>query len=192
MNIGIIGTAGRKEDSGKITKESYLTMCKRVHTILSSTKTTVKLISGGAAVADHIAVLVYLTYPDAYQLKLHLPRTFNMELGKFDEHPGKFDVGSTANFYHQKFSNKCDMFSLEHIKQAIEKGCEVVVTEGFKQRNTKVAEDSDLLIALTYGNKNQLKDGGTCDTVQKYHKLGKTKSYHIDLNSMEIFTPAKA
>ncbi len=48
---------------------------------------------------------------------------------------------------------------------AIKQGAEVIVTEGFKPRDLKIAEDSELIIAFTWGEGNEPKaNSGTAYT----------------------------
>ncbi len=77
------------------------------------------------------------------------------------------------------------------MQKAIKQGAKTTFSNGFFARNTLVAQDSDYLIALTFGDKEKLKEGGTADTMRKFIKMkGDKNSYHIDLNSMEIYNPA--
>jgi hypothetical protein len=190
MNIGIIGTAGRKDDRTRINNGLYQGMLAHAKALVKAQTTPVKLVSGGAAVADHLAVSLYLTEPNV-QLKLHLPAEFDLSRKQFVEKPGQmYEPGNIANYYHRNFAKSCGLRSLEQIAQAIQKGAEVIVTPGFKERNTKVAMESDVLIAFTFGDGALLKDGGTLDTMTKFIRRGAGQSHHVDLNTMQRFSPA--
>ena len=182
MKVAIIGTAGRKEDVAKISRPFYVAMKQAVTEILGSIPSAGPiLISGGAAVSDHIAVQLFNESPD-YELHLHLPALFSE--GMFQEGADRYDPGRTANYYHRLFSERCQIHSLTELGIALSTGAIGTVTPGFKERNIRVAEEAEMLIALTFGHKNVLKDGGTADTVRKYLHLGKKAAFHVDLNTM--------
>ncbi len=197
MNIGIIGSAGRGSDSAKLDQEKWEQMRAATQSVIDSLIFNISgfdgnltLVSGGAGWADHIAVsLYYRQY--ANNLLLHLPCKFSLELGYFEGD----QTAKTANYYHLKFSEKVSAYewkSLRQIGEVIRKGAEITVSNGFFERNSLVARDSDYLIALTFGEKDLLKDGGTMDTMRKFIKQkGDKNSFHIDLNTMEIYSPAR-
>ena len=186
MFAGIIGTAGRKEDSKKINRNLYFECCKIVLGLIE--KYNVKAcVSGGAAFADHIAISLF-NHKKIEKLFLHLPVEFDI---KYKETQDKYCPGRIANWYHKNFSKKCGIDSLQEIKLAIKNGAEMLVTPGFKERNTKVAFDSSILIALTFGAEAYIKNGGTQDTCKKFLDLGKENLIHINLNDLKIYEPGK-
>jgi len=197
INIGIIGTAGRKDDYYKLNYHTYFSAMEKVLELIMHKcnrdvgKNDVCLISGGAAWADHIAVLAYLAQPDLpfkVFLKLHLPCEFSKEDCQFVSSKD----GLTANYYHDKFSLKLNTDSLKQIQMSINNGAKTVNGGSFKSRNTEVAKDSDVLIALTFGNASKLKVGGTSDTMSKFIKMkGNKNSYHLDLHTMMLYNPAE-
>jgi hypothetical protein len=137
-------------------------VAQSVTTVLSADT----LISGGAALSDHIAVRLFLD-GDASKLVLNLPAEWTGH--GFRETSSKFDTGRTSNWYHSVFSKAVGIDSLRDIQLAIEKGATVKTgAGGFKERNTDVANESDSVLAFTFGNGAQLKDGGTKDTWDKF------------------------
>lgn len=202
MNIGIIGTAGRKEDGQKLSKELFLNMICEVGRIIHPYQDeeddpyllpNLTLVSGGAAYADHIAVFYFLNQElMRCNLKLFLPASFDMDACQYVQSDNPYDSGVIANNYHRKFSNKIGGNSLLQIKQAIEKNANISIGRDFKSRNTMVANASDIMIALTFGNGPKLKDGGTKDTMKKFiNKKENKNSHHIDLNTMIHYSPAE-
>lgn len=190
-SLGIIGTAGRKDDALLLSYEMWGLGVMQVLNVLKFEKDIDTAVSGGAAWADHIAVYSYLE-GIVDHLILHLPCKWDMEKNQFYD-SGIFDSrsnpGGTANYYHRKFNQKYKRNSLNEISQAINKGATVVITEGFLNRNTKVANDSDILLALTFGNKEKIKNGGTADTARKYlQRAIKHKLYHYDLNNCLLYS----
>jgi hypothetical protein len=79
---------------------------------------------------------------------------------------------------------------LAELHQAISCGAQVTVTQGFKQRNSKVANDADLMVALTFGEGATLKDGGTLDCMTKFLQRHAGESAHVDLHTMQVYCPA--
>ena len=122
------------------------------------------LVSGGAAWADHLAVILFLE-GHAKELTLHLPAPF--EKGMFIG-PERSSA-STANYYHAKFSDIRGQDSLEQIEEAIQRGAKFTQeppTKGYSgmfARNRKVAQ-VDGLIAYTFGEGDVPANGGTKDT----------------------------
>lgn len=196
--LGIVGSAGRKEDKDKLSKEIYDKMCeigRVVGLILKSTR----LVSGGAAYADNAAIKIWLENREAYKdgLVLHLPCEFKdskfLDNGNKDY---KLNPGRTVNYYHKLFSEKCNFDSLAEIDLAIKSGAKVVITKGLFNRNTKMAQDSDALLAMTFGLGDKLKYGGTSDTMGKYLRKIKDNnlpnfSYHYDLTTKILFNNAR-
>lgn len=194
-SLGIIGTAGRKDDKDKLNISKYQTMVsssrKLIDNLTASGEKLNTLVSGGAAYADHVAINLF-NEKNINNLLLFLPCEFDLTRKQFKD-TGQFDYvnnpGGTANYYHRLFSKAVRIDSLKEIATAIQNGTKVEVIHGFKNRNTYVAENSDFLFAITFGNKNKVKDGGTADTVEKYIALkGNEKTFHLDLNDGEIYT----
>lgn len=174
MVLGIIGTAGRKDDAFRLKKTSFDTMCRVANEFLiqfeKNNNKIDTLVSGGAAWADHVAVNLFLN-KKVQNLILYIPTEFQNGLFLADSTFNKFSPGNTLNYYHSKFQSKTKVLSLQEIQSAIEYEAKVVVCSGgFHGRNTEVANTSDVLLAMTFGNKNIVKDGGTADTVRKYIK----------------------
>lgn len=191
MRITIAGTAGRKEDSRQLSKEIYTRMCETtLETIVENCpKITDKimLVSGGAAYADHIAILLYLEHPELFELTLYLPAEFQetkfKDTGEFN---WKTNPGGTSNYYHRRFQSITGHKSFEEMQRAISKGAKVNVSEGFFARNNKMA-DSEIVIALTFG-KGAVKAGGTKNMVETYLKKHQENPmvFHIGLPTCHI------
>jgi len=196
ITLSIVGTAGRKDDAAKLGKKSFEAMCLvasgLVDQLVESNYPITHLVSGGAAWADHVAVKLFLDRK-VPRLRLFLPAVF--EGGTFadngDKDPNK-NPGGTCNYYHKKFQNATHINSLTQIQIAKGEGAELIpVAKGFYARNALVAK-SDFILAMTFGNGREVKDGGTSHTVKCYlERVRKEgifdKSFHYDLNSGEIF-----
>lgn len=171
MRIGIIGTAGRKEDGPKLNARVYTRMVNFAYSIVDSAYKTRKindgitLVSGGAAWADHIAISVKKKNP-LYKLELHLP--CHISEGKFTGDAS----ARTANFYHSIFSlsltgkEKNEWATRQSIQAAVlDPSCTVIQhNKGFFHRNLYVGATLDLLLAFTFNNSKVPKDGGTKHT----------------------------
>lgn len=203
LKIGIIGTAGRRDDASKLSANKFSEMKSAVLGIVTanysplSAKTDaefehpITFVSGGAAGADHIAVKLFLEYLSSSKLILHLPAKFLPDKLMFEESGDSLDAGRVANHYHDKFWQSCKVDSRTELSRAINCGADINVTPGFKNRNSFVANASQVLIALTFGNGAKLKDGGTTDTMSKFLAKRSGQSWHVDLNTMNIYTPAE-
>lgn len=175
--LGIIGTAGRKDDAAKLTSNDWRTMVC-VSQIVATLVGATKLVSGGAAWADHCAVTLY-NRGFVKKLTLHLPTLFDPDNAVF----ANTDAGRVSNNYHAAFSAKVFSHappgtSLCQIADAMEKGCHTTQSGAFKgfgsffERNSMVAEEAHVMLAFTFGVEGEsvLKDGGTKDTMAKFLK----------------------
>jgi hypothetical protein len=203
--FAIVGTAGRKEDATRLSKNHYEAMCECARLLLKqfneSDYGVDTLVSGGAAWADHVAVKLFLN-KEIPKLKLFLPCPFDMVKRQYDVAPlnqheviRNYTTGENCNGKHARFTRKIGTNSLTEISLAIERGAEVIVGKGFFARNALVAQ-SDIILAMTFGEKEWLKDGGTAHTMMTYLNRVKKhgffdKSFHYDLNSGEIFCGAR-
>jgi hypothetical protein len=189
VRIAIIGTAGRKEDAAKITKELFQNMVNKAEDIITKewnfSWEQVDLLSGGAAVSDHVAVILYLKHvQDGTQLTLELPCDFDD--GRFID-TGRYDYisnpGRTSNYYHDKFSKIMQGSSLLQIQTALDIGASSTISQGFFDRNTKVAKKSTHIIAFTFGDGKVPKDGGTKFTWDCAKNIVKK---HVPLSDLAI------
>lgn len=174
MIVGIIGSAGRKEDAAKWSREVYVKAFNFLKKELEQWSLHERtLISGGAAWADHLAVSLYLA-GHATNLHIEAPCQFVSEpIPKFYD-TGEVNwitnPGGTLNYYHRLFSKKMGSESLAGIAKAIRRGA--VYTCHYEQngksslhlRNTEVARQSEKLYAFTWGSGAVPKDGGTKHT----------------------------
>lgn len=189
--LGIIGTAGRKDDKEKLSCQIYELMCDAAQAVIKSRNYT-HLVSGGAAWSDHVAVsMVLRDVVPADHLTLHLPAAFINN--RFDD---RSQDGRTANFYHLSFLQKSGIDGLAEIAEAVRRGAILTVNpKGFLARNIEVANDSDGLLAFTFGNGPPwkikvyedvsaraagLKDGGTAHT---FDRCRAKEKYHLTLSA---------
>lgn len=178
VTVSIIGTAGR-DKSQSYSRELYDKMIFAAKYALAGLQ-DVTLVSGGAALSDHVAVSLYLEgFVDG--LILHLPCKWTgsafIDTGLYDwrQNPGR-----TSNIYHQRFSNIVGIDSLAEISRAIEKGATVYDHyNGFHARNSEVAK-TDYMLAFTWSKTGAPVDGGTLDTWNK----SKAQKIHIDLHTL--------
>lgn len=175
-NIAITGTAGR-DKTKPMTLRLWLWMV--AHAKGSIPKNS-HLISGGAAWADHLAVQLFLD-GHVSRLTLHLPAPMT------DKFHGPYkSAASAANYYHQTFSERIGVDTLNQIVLASEMpGCTGSVQPeqagygGMFARNGKVAADANAMLAYTFGLDKQPADGGggtldtwnkcACDPAKKMH-----------------------
>ena len=204
--FAIVGTSGRKEDANRLSKPHFEAMCECARLLLKQFEESDygvdTLVSGGAAWSDHVAVKLFLN-KEVPKLKLFFPCQYDANANMFDPAPLNaheaekgYSTGQTANRYHGRFSRIVGFSSLGEISLAIQQGAQIAVPRGgFYGRNAMVAQ-SDIILAMTFGDKEWLKDGGTAHTVLTYLNRVKKhgffdKSFHYDLNSGEIFFGAR-
>ena len=197
LSLSIIGTAFRHNDYDKLSlnlyNEMYRVSDKLIDYINSKeTSPLTTIISGGAAGADSIAVKLYLNnrIPN---LKLYLPCDY--ENGEFSDDDVFGRIADTITHYHNQFEKETGQNSLKEIQLAIDKGAEITVINGFKNRNTYVSM-SHYILAMTFGETNKVKRGGTFDTISKYLQRVKDESltdlsFHYNLKEMKMYKGCK-
>lgn len=162
MLIGIIGSAGRKQDAPLVNRETFLWIVDQVKALVQPSDV---LISGGAAFADHAAVVVALERDQ--QLQLELPAPWDEENHCFvNNEPGRI-----SNYYHRNFSKSCNWpadHSLAELDKAIHSAnTKITVVDGFFQRNSLIAQ-CDRLLAFTFNPPGPNgPSGGTGNTWRK-------------------------
>jgi len=192
ITVGIIGTAFRREDKNKLTKEIYEFMYQSVLGIIEELDISYDLVSGGASGADQLAVRLFLN-KYGNKLTLHLPCSFFVDGWSFwNENIKDFKhPANILNYYHGLFIKKTGFHSTQEIAQAISLGAGFTINKGFLARNERIAQDAMVLIALTFGNGAVLKNGGTAHCMSYFQSLkGNKNTYHINLNDMKIYSPA--
>ena len=204
--FAIVGTAGRKDDAQRLSKNHFEAMCECARMLLRQFEEcnygVNTVVSGGAAWADHVAVKLFLN-KEIPKLKLFFPCPYLTEAQQYDssyittatDANPRWSPGEVMNGYHSKFTRKVGFNSLREIKLAIEQGAEIHIGKGFYARNALVAQ-SDIILAMTFGDQEWVKDGGTAHTVMTYlNRVRKhgffDKSFHYDLTSGEIFAGAR-
>lgn len=206
-SLAIIGTAGRKEDKQYLTAMHYERMIQSVILLMDYLKVehqSVKLISGGAAWADHLVVsmaLLEIVRPENVTVFLPTDLTDGGFMGG-DEKSQK--TADTAMWYHRSFSHVIGRNTVQELRDLRDRGGILHPGKGnFFERNSSVAKSvtpDGVLVAYTFGDPEGsqppwtlrqfdaetkadvagLKDGGTADTFNKarcfkwHAKIGKT------------------
>jgi hypothetical protein len=147
--LALAGSAGRQADAAKVSRELYDRMFDETRKTISDWKIE-HLVSGGAAFADHLAVRAFLE-GKARTLTLFLPARF---VGRsYQQNPRYYsNPGKTSNDLHARFSKTCAIDSLGELAEAIRRGANVHVHEGFQTRNIHVAHAANHMLAFTFGN----------------------------------------
>ena len=193
LRIAIIGTAGRRDDAARLTSASFPRMveaAKRAAEKLSG-GTPWRAVSGGAAWADHVAVVLFLGGVAA-GLDLELPAKLSAD-GYVDNglNDSWRNPGMVSNRYHKAFAQTAGLDPFMDLRRARSlAACSVTEGGGFLGRNSAIAM-ADHCVALTFGCKTLLKPGGTEDTMRKFLARGLGRSVHIDLHDISAFSPAR-
>lgn len=164
------------------------------------------LVSGGAAWADHMAVLLFLSDPARFTLQIEAPDEMvtapsgGLQYADTGERgPRSFinNPGGTSNHYLQAFADALAITRpqwspfLDFALVAGHPRVTIRVTHGFQARNLLVAGAQNAL-AMTFGEGSLLKDGGTANTMNAFlsrpdHGL----AYHLDLSAMKLHAKAR-
>lgn len=189
MKIAIIGTAGRNDDFYKLTSARYGKMMgwceEKVEDLRRKGVEDIELVSGGAAWADHLAVLMFKV-GIVDRLTLHLPAPFS------DRFDCESNSGKSANYYHEQFSTKLKGDSFGDLSEVIQspycRTTEQPVAKGygpFFARNALVVKEldpeKDAMYAFTFGPEHEPKDGGTKHTWDLFKS---SRKRHIALGNL--------
>lgn len=193
--LAIIGTAGPRTGEGgscedaskmskKMTKKMFAHMVEEARKFIGDRDlSSIDLVSGGAAWADHVAVQLFLD-GGFRSLTLHIPTEFvvNAKGNKFLDTNGKRDwrtnPGWLANKCHESFSLILGHNTCDDISMAIQRGAKITVHSGFHARNTCIARSCDMMIAFSWASGSAPTSGGTYYTWSKCHAPTK---YHYSL-----------
>ncbi|ANB50478.1 hypothetical protein [Powai lake megavirus] len=166
--LAIIGISGRNHNP---IIEHYNWMIDNIEIynelILCQKPENIILVSGGSSWADHIAISLFLT-GKFKGLHLYLPTYFNCSENKYiNDYQGLM-----LNDLHTNFSKIIGINSLDQLSKAINNpNCITNIHKGFFERNTKIAQYCDHLIAFSFGD---IPTGGTLDTWKKIKHNNKT------------------
>lgn len=155
MKVGLIGFA-RQGLSYRSDYYDYL-----VATVLKTIPNDSHVVSGGSIWCDHIAVTLFLN-GNVKELTLHLPDKWSFEKREF---MGTTSSGRTLNTIHKQFSKILGRNTLHEIDQVLNSGAVYTSSSHFFERNTLIAQSSDVLYAIVV--KNMRMTPGTRDTWTK-------------------------
>lgn len=172
MRIGIVGSAGRRGDAQHVSQATFQWMLDDIEGVLEQEGldwSEVELLSGGAAFADHVAVRKALEHQVA--LTLFLPCAWDHERQAYADtgvRDWRSNPGGTSNYYHRTFSRKCGGdadATLKELDAALQlPRTTLEFDDGFFARNNGIAQQSELLIAYTFGQGETPSSGGTLRT----------------------------
>lgn len=189
--VSIIGSAGRKEEMKLVNKELMESARNAIlQTITEEWKlepAQVRLVSGGAAVIDHLAVRLFLDKSlKWHSIHLHLPCKFDttrMEYDRTDK------TGWYSNSLHRQFTERVNPSSLCELSRLVKefnKGntqIQVDYHSGFLKRNVPVSA-SHYILALTFGDDAAPKqESGTFHTWRLAEANGISQLKHVSLKS---------
>ena len=193
IKIAVIGTAGRQR---LIEPAHVVFMANTIRERLKfHADKKVVLVSGGAAGADHTAVILGMQRRFKVTVELHLPCPWDPAKEQFLDTGhgfGSHNPGRTANWYHRKYSKhlwKNDEVSLLHLARLIDgivpsNPVKLTCSKGFLARNGLVAL-ADEIHAFTFGEGDSPADGGTADTWRKARaRIPQPAMFHYTLRKV--------
>jgi hypothetical protein len=149
--IAVIGTAGRGADAGRVTADLWPLMERdcalriaELAPALSAPPGSLRLVTGGAPWADHLAVRLWRAGAGA-GLRLCLPAA-PTDRGFDPEDP----VGASMNAAHAAFEAATGVPGLAELRAARQAGAALSVHPGRSARNAAVAGDADAVLAYTF------------------------------------------
>ena len=196
ISLSIIGTYGEGGDSKILSTKHfdamYLIAEELVTQINDSGYSLTHLVGGGSVWTSHLSIKLFLN-KKVSNLRLFLSAEF--QDGTYKDNGIINDLlknpGGVANYYHHQFQRTTGINSLSEIELAKRYGAELILVDNYYARNALIAK-SDFILACTFGNKNEVKEGNTADIIRAYlNRVSKEgifdKSFHYDLESGEIF-----
>lgn len=199
--VAIIGTAGRGPlDARYLTPALFEKMCVETQRVMKEDfklvlgQDDIHLVSGGAAVADHVAVRLFLKETTkttkAIKLTIFSHCSFDVEHARFDPLD---KAGSMSNYYHDLFKKRCAIESLQELKKAVftvlnegkKDKASFWIGKGFKDRNAQVAKHADYLIAFTWADKGAKEPLAKSGTMQTWRMTGShVRKVHVSLQDL--------
>jgi hypothetical protein len=198
--VAIIGTAGRKEDGPKMSKALLERMVAHATDVQHNTwglaNEQVVLVSGGAAWADHVALLLYQRarsdgrHPYA-GLEIFMPCKFISTHSTYRAWDNGWDwkvnPGWLVNKQHDSFSKAVGWTTMDDFKLAssdplFRLDCSI---HGMHARDAAIARAAQRMLAMTWGTGPEPKPGGTLHT-WKLCKLQAPFKKHTPLESLNV------
>ncbi len=172
MKIAIIGS---RDLSGSVSFKDMVEMTKK-EILKLCPKGDCELVSGGSSWADFIAVVLRNELIDS-SLTLYLPSRF--EAGKFEFTKNGGNSWSTLNDLHDAFHKQTMIDSLDEMRcTSLLDRVKYEVYPGFLNRNDRIVENCDHLIALSHG-RNKPDSPGTLYT---WNKASEKNRIHIHID----------
>jgi len=172
--LAVIGTAGR---SGGLLPSHWEFMIRKTREHIQAIVAT-RLVSGGAAWSDHVAVELH---KEGIPLRIHIPKEGTRAAG-------------TTRYYHEKFARIRGLDPLVTLTE-VNNVKDVVYYEGpgsspFFTSNSVVAKEADYLLAFTMDLPGKV-SGGTGDTWKKFLSKGgkySKRATHVSLLNLKSLT----
>ena len=216
VRVAIVGTAGRGDDAGKVDGALFAKMTEYArHVIVDVWKLSmanVHLVSGGAAVTDHVAVALFLQPKSTWHgLTLHLPCSWNERKARADE---SCDNGCTMNSYHDEWAEQLGRSTLAEIgitrstlaeigitrstlpeigitrstlaeiEIARSKGAQLTVSSGFLARNRRIAAEAQYMLAFTWSDTDAPKQHSGTSYTWSAAAAGRVRKLHVPLGTL--------
>ncbi len=189
--LAIIGTAGRGGLHNFMDVETFMKMVgEAVKDTRSMLPDRIHLVSGGAAWADHVAVNMFRSLPERFDLTICGPCPWDREKKRFHDtgvRNWKVNPGGTANYYHELFRQAARIDGLTQIDEChdFETGKFTYISgDGFHERNNLVVEFADYVLAFTFGHGDEPADGGTLHT-WKLAKAAGITCRHVSIPALQ-------
>ena len=162
--LAIIGTAGRfPQLRARLTDGHMAWMCETIESyielVLGLNPSSIILVSGGSAWADHTAIQLFNSSSKYAGLQLYLPSMFNQGNKCF----GTDQSGARLNELHTYCSTSLGTNTLHEIAEALTTSAKVQVIPGFLPRNRAIASNCDHMLAFTFDS-DCPRSGGTSHT----------------------------
>lgn len=186
-SLAIIGTAGRDAESMNcVTPTSFQKMVDVANDYKAEKikhNQNFAIVSGGAAVSDHVALYLFDKCEESARLVLHLPCEWDFVKHCFVDN-GKDgstnNPGRRANQLHKHFSKRAGINSLDELHAKLvswralgpeASKIDVEVHSGFHSRNRAIAQNANFLLALGF------QDSMTPGTAMTFSACGGDRKY---------------
>lgn len=157
--VSIIGLSGKRGLLDKLSIDTYneaiANVIAELRNIAGKENSKIHLISGGCAISDHIAVIIWNKIKNG-ELDLPIEKfTIYTHCKWEDDKYNKSKEGRDANHYHYMFSKYMKIHSLSEIKQAIDFGAIVITQTGIFNKSLRLAS-CDYMITMCMSNSKYL------------------------------------
>lgn len=189
MSVAIVGFAGAHvpQSAPPLNRALFDAMIRRAEEIITERFGLewdgVRLVSGGAAWSDHVAVHCHQRHSAETSLIVWAPCGLT-SLGRFADTRvrSRSNPGGLANRLHESFARLTGIDSFNDLRKV--HSCVDSSQAGFHARNGAIARSCDYMIAFSWATGDAPDTGGTLDVWTRCPLEAGTRKIHVPMDTL--------